>query len=181
MSPPPHHHWPPHSPSPCPRGPTDGKPTNCAPHCASWAPSTARTAPPALALGTCLCVDAVCLRHPPTHPPTSPFADLPDPSTHPFIHPSTQNAYPSIPKPTTTSTQTHLPTTTKPNSKTSVLAAVYGPGAARYSRKERIEGAVVEVTIHPHKGAGTSSEKEKESFVKGLLEVSRWVGGWVGR
>jgi len=56
--------------------------------------------------------------------------------------------------------------------RTSVLAAVYGPGAPRFSRKERIEGAAIEVTIHPHKGAGTSSDKEKEGVVKALLEAA---------
>lgn len=56
--------------------------------------------------------------------------------------------------------------------RTSVLAAVYGPGAPRFSRKERIEGAAIEVTIHPHKGMGTSSDKEKEGVVKALLEAA---------
>src|SRR6056297_3244814 len=55
---------------------------------------------------------------------------------------------------------------------TSVLAAVYGPAAPRFSRKERVEGAAVEVTVHPHYGLATSSEKEKEGAVKALLEAA---------
>ena len=37
----------------------------------------------------------------------------------------------------------HAPT--RMQGQTSVLAAVFGPGQPRYSRKERIEGAAIEV------------------------------------
>lgn len=46
-----------------------------------------------------------------------------------------------------------------------MLAAVFGPGPPRYSRKERIEGAAIEVTLHPYRGQATSADREKEAQV----------------
>ena len=48
--------------------------------------------------------------------------------------------------------------------KTSVLAAVYGPGHPKFSWKEEIDRATIEVTCKPNKGQPAGIDREAEYF-----------------